>query len=275
MRTFFLTDAGAAPFHDRGFNRTVEWDVPLLDGYDYQVVSRNRSLPLGFNEPAGFSWRKAFASHSFDAVWLHGYAHGPLLRALAAARARGMKVLVRGESHDGLRDATPGWRLAAQRMLFRAVDGFLAIGSANRDYYLARGVPPDRIHLAPYSVDNEAIRDRIARARPRRDELRRELQLSPTLPIVLFASKLQPRKRCGDLIRAFELLRRGTRAQLLIVGDGEERGRLEELVRTRGLDHVRFAGFRNQSELAAFYDLCDIFVLPAVGAGRERGDECR
>ena len=26
---------------------------------------------------------------------------------------------------------------------------------------------------------------------------------------------------------------------------------------------VRFLGFRNQSEMPAFYDLCDLFVLPS------------
>src|SRR5262249_53333365 len=27
---------------------------------------------------------------------------------------------------------------------------------------------------------------------------------------------------------------------------------------------VRFLGFKNQSELAAYYDLCDVFVMPTV-----------
>lgn len=263
MKTFFLTDAGAQPFHDPGFNRVVKWDVPLLEGYDHQFIARGLPLPLKFNQPARCAWRRSFAAGRFHAVWLNGYAHGPLLRAFAAAKGLGMRVLVRGESHDGLRRTEPRWRRATQRALFRHVDAFLAIGSANRDFYLARGARPDRVHLAPYSVDNDYFRDRVAAASSRRAALLRELRLSPSLPIVLFASKLQPRKRCGDLLRAYEAIREQAPAQILIVGDGTESASLAEYARARGLGEIRFLGFKNQSELPAYYDLCDIFVLPS------------
>jgi glycosyltransferase involved in cell wall biosynthesis len=263
LKVFFLTDAGAQPFHDPGFDRVVKWDVPLLEGYDHQFVARGLPLPLGFNQPARFSWRRAFAAGGFHAVWLNGYAHVPLLRAFAAAKWLGMSVLVRGESHDGLRRVEPRWRRAAQRALFRRVDAFLAIGSANRDFYLARGAAPERVHLAPYSVDNQYFRDGIAAAAARRAALLSELGLSPSLPIVLFASKLQPRKRCRDLLRAYETIRQDAPAQIVVVGDGSERTPLVEYVRSRGLDEVRFVGFKNQSELPAYYDLCDLFVLPS------------
>jgi glycosyltransferase involved in cell wall biosynthesis len=86
--------------------------------------------------------------------------------------------------------------------------------------------------------------------------------------VILFASKLQGRKRCGDLLEAYGRLLRdqtpGSRAPyLLIVGDGEERSRLEGEVQARGMDGVRFCGFRNQSELPRFFDLATVFVLPS------------
>jgi glycosyltransferase involved in cell wall biosynthesis len=51
---------------------------------------------------------------------------------------------------------------------------------------------------------------------------------------------------------------------LLFVGDGEERHRLEERVRGLGWRSVLFLGFKNQSELPRYYDLCDVFVLPSA-----------
>ncbi len=53
------------------------------------------------------------------------------------------------------------------------------------------------------------------------------------------------------------------RPYLLVVGDGEERAALEALAAERGLGDVRFCGFRNQSELPAFFDLASVFVLPS------------
>src|SRR6202012_393370 len=50
-------------------------------------------------------------------------------------------------------------------------------------------------------------------------------------------------------------------------GDGEERARLEsraqEISQHLTLEGIRFLGFRNQSELPAFFALADVFVLPS------------
>jgi glycosyltransferase involved in cell wall biosynthesis len=75
------------------------------------------------------------------------------------------------------------------------------------------------------------------------------------------------RKRCIDLIQAYLEANAAGRAKqpyLLIVGDGTERSALEALVRESGESSIRFLGFQNQSQLAQFFDLCDIFVLPSV-----------
>jgi glycosyltransferase involved in cell wall biosynthesis len=55
------------------------------------------------------------------------------------------------------------------------------------------------------------------------------------------------------------------RSYLLIIGDGEERAALEESARgsAYGQD-VRFLGFKNQTELPAYFSLCSVFVLPSV-----------
>jgi glycosyltransferase involved in cell wall biosynthesis len=96
------------------------------------------------------------------------------------------------------------------------------------------------------------------------------LKLEEGRPVILFASKLQPRKLCSDLLEAYRRMVAGAvndRAEdvpyLLIVGDGEERAALEEQARSSSLHGVRFCGFRNQSEMPRFFDLCSVFVLPS------------
>jgi glycosyltransferase involved in cell wall biosynthesis len=54
-----------------------------------------------------------------------------------------------------------------------------------------------------------------------------------------------------------------TEPVLLMVGDGELRPSLEKLAHEAAPGRVKFLGFRNQSELPALYDLCDVFVLPS------------
>jgi glycosyltransferase involved in cell wall biosynthesis len=98
--------------------------------------------------------------------------------------------------------------------------------------------------------------------------LRRELGLEPGRPVILYASKLTTRKRCIDLVEAYVRLAAAPGvdppAYLLIVGDGVERAALEARVRQSGLSSIRFLGFKNQTEVPRYFDLCDAFVLPSI-----------
>jgi glycosyltransferase involved in cell wall biosynthesis len=204
---------------------------------------------------------------------LHGYAHQGTLRTIAAARSLGVKLLLSGDSQLGGRDATAA-KLAAKRIvlrrLFAAIDGFLAVGTLNRRYYEHYGVPGERIFAMPYAVDNAFFQGAANAASARRDEFRASLGLEPGRAVILYASKLQARKRPDDLLEAFARMSpdgvHEPRAYLLFAGDGERRPALETRVAELGWNAVKFLGFRNQTELPPLYDLCDIFVLPS---GRE------
>lgn len=249
----FETLGAAAPggAFDAGFGRAVTWDVPVLDGYPHVVAADGQAV------------RPLMADA--DAVWMHGWA-GPRQRAaLRLARQLGKPVLMRGENTDAAMPDGWGPRGWLKRRyldwVFDRCDAFLAVGAANRRYYLARGVPEEAIFAMPYVVDNDFFRDRCARAHTERDGMRAALGLSPDRPVILFAGKFQARKGLDTLLDAFARLDR-TRARnpyLLVVGDGEQRG-LAESAAARD-PSVRFTGFRNQTELPAFYDLADVFVL--------------
>jgi glycosyltransferase involved in cell wall biosynthesis len=271
LTVFFMSDLSVRGYEDPGFGIRVYWDVPLLDGYRYEflpvVGPRDR---LSSWRPLNYGLRRLFGSGRFDALWVHGYAHHVCLRAVLAARRARIKVLVRGESHRMSETRDPLKRWAKRQLLgwlFRRVDGFLAIGTLNREYYIHYGVPERKIFMMPYAVDNEFFRKKTEEVRAHREALRAALGFQPGRPIVLYASKLQRRKRPADLLEAYiQLSPDGTReptAYLLFVGEGEERQRLEERVRGLGWESVRFLGFKNQSELPRYYDLCDILVLPS------------
>jgi phosphatidylinositol alpha-1,6-mannosyltransferase len=57
-------------------------------------------------------------------------------------------------------------------------------------------------------------------------------------------------------------------ARLVVVGDGDDRGRLESLARKRGVgDHVVFAGRVPAAELAGWYEHAAFFAMPSTGEG--------
>jgi glycosyltransferase involved in cell wall biosynthesis len=272
LTVFFLSDLSVHAYRDSGFGVSVKWDVPLLEGYHHEFLPRVGSgSGLSFWRPWTFGLRARLRRGQFDALWVHGYAHRGCLAGIAAAKSLAIPVMLRGESNL-LSETDDALKLGVKRIampaLLRTIDGLLAIGRLNREYYLHYGVEAARIFPMPYAVDNEFFRTAAERARPNRERLRNELGLKPGRAVILFASKMQRHKRAADLLEAYVRLSPDGVAEpaayLVFAGDGEERGNLERCARELKWDSIRFIGFRNQSELPALYDLCDVFVLPSV-----------
>lgn len=271
LTVFFQSDLSTRPYHDQGFGRTIEWDIPLLDGYRYEYLptlgNRDKITPW---TPFSYGMNRRLARGAFDALWIHGYSRPSSWAAIAAAQRNSIPVLIRDEAHS---ISTPRSALRASmkhrffKFLSAYCSGFMAIGEMNKRYYLENGISEDKIFSMPYCVDNAWFAGRARNAAPQRETLRRELGLTSGRPIILYASKLQSRKRPGDLLSAFEQLITARVSSetpyLLFVGDGELKAELEARARTMANDNVKFLGFRNQTELPALFDLCDVFVLPS------------
>ena len=253
---------------DPGFKQEVTWDVDLLKGYQSIFLGQQakRRTPGGFwSLVCPQVWRE-IRSGQYDAVLLHGYNYAVNVLALLAAKVQGIPVFMRSETHLGLRRS--GWkrwvRDAVLSIVYRLVDGFLAIGTANRAYYRALGVPDERIFDVPYTVDNERFVSAAALSPAQRFEARKTYCLPADRPIVLYASKFMRRKHPDDVIRAMAILRdRHHAATLFMVGTGEMEQELRDLAKELSLEDVVFGGFINQTELPRVFSVSDIFVLPA------------
>ena len=274
MTVFFGTDFSARAFTAGEFNTKIEWDTPLLEGYRHEVLPQVFAPPPGRLPPLDF-WRPvnyglAERLNDFDALWVHGYAHWFHWTAMAAARRRGLKVLMRDEA-TSISAARSPVKQAAKRAFFswldRMVDAFLAIGTLNRRYYAENGVAAERLFDMPYAVDNAHFSRGAAQAAAHRERTRAEFGLERGRPILLFAAKLIERKRPELLLEAFSRIYNDPMLQypyLVFAGDGPQRAVLESRARHAAPGAVRFLGFQKQSDLPRCYDLCDAFVLPSV-----------
>ncbi|MDQ2835734.1 MAG: glycosyltransferase family 4 protein [Acidobacteriota bacterium] len=274
LTVLFGSDFSLRDYQDEGFGVQVKWDVPLLDGYRHKFLpvirdngTQTVTTPLNYGIYSVL--RGSEGERPYDVLWVHGYAMVNAMQGMLAAKALGIPVLIRGDMW--LRDRPrSGPKLFAKALFFevlkKLVDGVLTVGTLNAEYWRHHLGEEAQLFLMPYAVDNNYFQQQSASAKAHRGELQRELALDPGRPVILFASKLQQRKHCSDLLEAYRMLiaqEGGVRPYLVIVGDGEERLALEKQAAENGLHDIRFCGFRNQSELPRFFDIATVFVLPA------------
>jgi glycosyltransferase involved in cell wall biosynthesis len=99
-----------------------------------------------------------------------------------------------------------------------------------------------------------------------RNEIRRELKLPESRTLLFTVRNLVPRMGLENLLEAMTMLGEEQRNLLLLIGgEGQLRPRLEELIRSRGLqDSVQLLGFVPEDQLAKYYQASDLVVLPTL-----------
>lgn len=183
----------------------------------------------------------------FGAAAPLGLLAGPLRRAGAT------RLLAISHGHETWWARAPGTR----RLLRRIGDNTSAvswISSHTRDRIAPALSPAARarmIRLAP-----PVALDRFVPRGPRPDR--------PDRPTVVAAGRFVARKGFDTLLAAWAgVLRRWSRPvppELILIGDGPQRGRLESLART--LPAVRFVGAVPHHRMPDFYALGQVFALP-------------
>lgn len=262
--TVFFAMVPDAAQQGAGFGVAFEWDQPLRAGYRSEVLVNRAKRPsvttfAGCDTPEiGMRLRELRP----DAVLVNGWVAKTCLQALWACRRLGIPCLVRGEAN--LLRPRAAWKHALHGVLLRQYAGWLAIGSANREFYRFHHCPEERIFWVPYAVDNDFFAAQAAARAGRRNELRAAFGLPPNAVVFLFAGKLEDKKRPVDLLAAVARLPADlkSRIHVLVAGEGPLRDECERLARAGNLP-VSFAGFLNQSRLPDAYAAADVLVLPS------------
>jgi glycosyltransferase involved in cell wall biosynthesis len=246
-----------------GFGVAFNWDIPMLEGYEWQVVPNRRTSPRlrGFfasSIPAIYS---LLSKSKPDIAIITGWQSLPLLQALWACTRLRIPRIVRGES-NGFRKR-PFKTQMLHRLLLSRFDAFLAIGQANRDFYLQYGIVPKRIFMGNYFIDNRRFQEQYRQISCDRAAIRADWGIPEGCVCFLYVGKLEPKKRIMDLLRAFDRARQiDSSIHLLVVGAGELMAAARQMVEDLCLP-VSFAGFLNQSEITRAYAAADCLVLPS------------
>ncbi|MEB3335450.1 MAG: glycosyltransferase family 4 protein [Cyanobacteriota bacterium] len=269
IHVFYLWDFGVVETPDPGFGITLEWDIPLLDGYSYSFIPNLSKDPgnhhfFGYINP-GLPGR--IVRWKPDVIFLMNYAFLSYFLLLLDPRTWRLPILFRGDSHDiGRQDTLKIMVLKLiRRIVFTRFSAFLDVGENNREYILASGVPRSRLFRSPHAIDNCRFQDARPVAVREGRILRSKLAIGSDQVLISFVGKLIAIKRPFDLLRAFSLLppEIRSRAALLFVGEGKLKTDLRSACRAGRLENVQFLDFQNQSAMPSIYAASDLLVLPS------------
>ncbi|MGK7876198.1 MAG: glycosyltransferase family 4 protein [Xenococcaceae cyanobacterium] len=198
---------------------------------------------------------------NYDCLIVFGYHHPTIWVAIAYARIARKRCLIWSEST--LRDKRPQNRAKEmfKRFLVRQASGYIAPGKAQVEYLAELGASPDRIWVAPNSVDSGLFAQAAEQLRPQKEQLKQQLGIKGD--VLLYVGRLLDDKGIPELLSAFDQIRQEwAPVNLVLVGDGPEREKYVNECCRRGLSEVMFAGFQEQEALPRYYAIADIFIFP-------------
>jgi glycosyltransferase involved in cell wall biosynthesis len=261
---------GGAELQVRSLLQHTRHDAEVLTLYNPGVVAemiesdggRVRDLAMTRNSqlPALSRLRAIMRDGRFDVVHTHLYRS--CIYGRPAARLARTPVVVTtehsiGETHIERRRMT-----LSVRALYLATDLFstatIAVSETVRDRLVAWGVPDRKITVIPNGLHFDPLAfDPAARAR-----VRREFRIPPEAYVIGVVGRLDPQKRIELTIEAAKPLL-GERCKLLVVGQGDDRARLEGIAASLGVaDDVIFTGY--QPDGTAMLSALDLFVVSST-----------
>ena len=237
---------------DRFEAKAREAGVPLVDGLSLRV--RPSPLPLLRDLTR---LRALVRDEGIDVVHAH-HSHD-----------HWMSVLIRPRGADGVRaplmrtyhNARSVKRSVVAAALHRRTAAVFAVSRQIEARCREVGLPAERVVWIPGAADLPRF-EGGADGRAIRDEFK-----LAGAPVVVSVSRLAAHRGHELLLAGFgRLLERMPEARLLLVGKGERRDRLEQLVAELGLAHrVIFTGYRDR-DLPQVLAAADCFALMAAGS---------
>jgi glycosyltransferase involved in cell wall biosynthesis len=259
-----------------GIARHVAQVTELLDGHDGLEVdiAGPRDLPIPLpKEPIEVTIPSGPVAGHRDAIArlrsildAGGYevvhAHG-LRASIDAGLAARTRLPVLSTVHNLVRPEIAG-RIKVP--LYRRAEG-LSVRVTGRTFAVSEEIARHlRAHVRSQAHKVEVLYLGVGDApevRRSRDEVRAELELEPSTPLVVAAARLAPQKALHVLLRALGRCR--ARPALVVVGEGPLRAQLEEIAAGTIPGRARFLGWRN--DVADFVAAADVFALSSIWEG--------
>jgi len=230
-----------------GWTRTTRHDA--VNTLEVDVTSLPMGLPM------------ALARFRPDVIVSSDYGARAVL-ALMFARLHRVPFVLSSEEIEASATGRSVIQLALRRTLARKCDSALGWGRPAYRYLRSLGTNPGYTTCGVQPVDVTKLREHSLRLD--RAKLRAALQVRGR--VLLLVGRLLHRKGFHRFIEAWSRVPQESRSActVLLVGEGPERQRLEELADRLVPGELRFEGFHEGEALANYFAVADVFVMPSL-----------
>jgi glycosyltransferase involved in cell wall biosynthesis len=230
--------------------------------FSYEVLPSWRRRIGKYNVLLNRGLSSALRSASPACILCGGYSYLASWQALQWARSHEVPFLLWSESN--LQDRRGGHAMVEflKKQFLQRCSGFVVPGKSAAEYLRAQNIPPERTFTAPNAVDNDLFDVGAKVARQNAATYRMKLGLLRRY--FLFVGRLVHEKGVFDLLAAYAKLDAEARKniELVFVGDGVARQQLAEQALAVSPGMIKFAGFAQREQLAVYYALADVMILP-------------
>lgn len=272
LKVFFACDHGIKKSFDEEFNKKFQWDLNLLKGYNFVVLTKTRLGNLSNPFKAFFIAKKAtkkIKQFNPEFTIISGYM--PIFYIFVATMLfrSGQRLIFRADTTDQAVKRSGLKRFIRNGFLkwfYRKFEYFIAVGSNSKDHYLKIGIPESKISVALQSADYYNIYRQKIKNKGLSEKIRRKFGIKRSDFVVLYCGKICYRKNPFIISRAMQYIKPNKRKKVffLIVGSGNLEKKLVQEARQVFGKNFHFAGFQNQREIGRYYEVCDALVLPSI-----------
>lgn len=258
-------EAALGPKFDPDFGKEIEWDIPLLEGYNYKFL-KNTSKEPGSHHFKGIinpTLNKEIEDWGPDIIWVWGWSFVSHLKAMRHFKGK-LPVWFRGDST--LLDEPKGFSLKKilrrvfLKWVYKHVDKAFYVGTHNKNYYLAHGLRTSQLVEAPHAIDNFRFAFDNDFLQKERIFYKAKLGIKESDIVILYAGKLEPRKNPLFLVELIKNIK-SEHIKLLVVGNGPLKA--DVMGRLKNNNRVVFSDFINQKWMPNLYKIANFLILPS------------
>lgn len=228
-------------------NRSSEWFCKSGD-FSFSILD---------NDEARQRFKQALKNiNKFDFVLAYDPVRKPAIKAIFKCRFHNVPYYV---NNDGAIINKNFLKDSLKKFLYRGAKACFSSGHSATEYFKYYGIPEERIPVHNFSsLTKEDILLKPV-SEEEKSNLRRQLNIEDKKTVITVGQFIH-RKGFDVLLRAWK--QADDKAQLLIIGGGDEQISYEKFVKENGLQNVRIIGFMQKEDLFRYYCASDIFVLP-------------